>query len=587
MSYGILPNGKQQFIDSNGNPLAGGKVYYYIPSTTTPKNTYQNDAGTVLNTNPIQLDANGQCIAYGNGAYRQQVFDVNSNLIWDVQIDSPATYADIAAFESQTAGSSGASLIGYNEGGTSAVGRSVASKLQETVSVKDFGAKGDGATNDSAAIQAAINAVSAANGGIVFVPTGVYNLGTASPAISITSYVQLIGEGSNYTNPDSNGLGTEFIYGGSGTAIYAQGMRIKCSDFSIRATAPSGTTMIGLEHDGGWFGLYQRITINNIVPANGLAIKVTSGLVAYGCYWTCFDQVDADGQAWLINGRNPSDGITTLTIKDCAGQNMSFAYAQGVILNGSYTSNTGSIFYYSTYCNFSMIGVDIEGAATYGIVCNDNTSVIKEFGTIWNGWTGTTRVQPSGSDFSYLSYGAFSSQQELAANTPSLYAEVGGQASSNAAFINFISDYILPTNLTGGAQDASRYWMRYNNGANIIDHQWREHAYITKSITTNSTSTYTVWTIPVPTNNGLRLSVFAHGSEIGNTAFANSRNCNVSNNVGTLTMTQDTQLTAGDLSAISFAISGQNILVQWTPDTSNTSTPFFNMEIRGPWTSYS
>ena len=91
MSYGILPNGKQQFIDSNGNPLAGGKVYYYIPSTTTFKNTYQDDAGSSLNTNPVVLDASGQCIAYGTGSYRQQVFDVNGNLIWDQQVDTPMT----------------------------------------------------------------------------------------------------------------------------------------------------------------------------------------------------------------------------------------------------------------------------------------------------------------------------------------------------------------------------------------------------------------------------------------------------------------------------------------------------------------
>jgi len=100
MTYGILPNGKQQFIDSNGKPLASGKVYYYIPSTTTFKNTYQNSAGTVLNTNPVVLDANGQCIAYGTGSYRQQVYDVYGNLVWDVQVDSPGSYGYVNTFTS-------------------------------------------------------------------------------------------------------------------------------------------------------------------------------------------------------------------------------------------------------------------------------------------------------------------------------------------------------------------------------------------------------------------------------------------------------------------------------------------------------
>jgi hypothetical protein len=100
MTYGILPNGKQQFINSNGQPLAGGFVYYYIPNTTTFKNTYQDDAGVNLNTNPIVLDANGQCIAYGTGSYRQQVKDVNGNLIWDVQVDSPSVFYNSSNFTS-------------------------------------------------------------------------------------------------------------------------------------------------------------------------------------------------------------------------------------------------------------------------------------------------------------------------------------------------------------------------------------------------------------------------------------------------------------------------------------------------------
>lgn len=83
MTAALLPNAKAQFIDSTGKPLAGGKVYFYIPNTSTPKDTYQDSAQTILNTNPIVLDASGQALIWGSGTYRQVVYDQNGNLLWD------------------------------------------------------------------------------------------------------------------------------------------------------------------------------------------------------------------------------------------------------------------------------------------------------------------------------------------------------------------------------------------------------------------------------------------------------------------------------------------------------------------------
>lgn len=83
MAGTILPQAVETFVDANGKPLAGGSVYMYIPNTTTFKNTWQDPALTILNTNPIILNASGQAIIWGTGSYRQQVFDVNGNLIWD------------------------------------------------------------------------------------------------------------------------------------------------------------------------------------------------------------------------------------------------------------------------------------------------------------------------------------------------------------------------------------------------------------------------------------------------------------------------------------------------------------------------
>lgn len=59
-------------------------------------------------------------------------------------------------------------------------------------SVKDFGAAGDGVADDAGAFNAAINSVCAAGGGVLYVPTGTYILGST---VTLKSRVILEGEG--------------------------------------------------------------------------------------------------------------------------------------------------------------------------------------------------------------------------------------------------------------------------------------------------------------------------------------------------------------------------------------------------------
>lgn len=80
---GILPLAKTQFLDQNGKPLTSGTVDFYIPGTFTRKNTWQDAAEAVPNTNPVVLDAAGRALIWGFGSYRQIVKDRNANTIWD------------------------------------------------------------------------------------------------------------------------------------------------------------------------------------------------------------------------------------------------------------------------------------------------------------------------------------------------------------------------------------------------------------------------------------------------------------------------------------------------------------------------
>jgi hypothetical protein len=99
----------------------------------------------------------------------------------------------------------------YTQGGTGSVNRTIQNKLQESVSVKDFGAKGDGTTDDTTAFQNAIN-YCIANGKALYVPgsptpylfNGVLNINYATP---VTSSLKMYGDSDNtYTTPGKNSV---------------------------------------------------------------------------------------------------------------------------------------------------------------------------------------------------------------------------------------------------------------------------------------------------------------------------------------------------------------------------------------------
>lgn len=61
MAVKVSPFGpKPQFVDSNGNPMSGAKLYFYAAGSSTKQNTYTNSTGNVANSNPITLDSRGE-----------------------------------------------------------------------------------------------------------------------------------------------------------------------------------------------------------------------------------------------------------------------------------------------------------------------------------------------------------------------------------------------------------------------------------------------------------------------------------------------------------------------------------------------
>ena len=158
----MLAGAGAQFFDNSGVILSGGLVYTYAAGTTTPQAAYTTSSGSVAHTNPIVLDSAGRVASGGEiwltdaVAYKFVLKTATGTTIGTYDNVTGNASGVAVGIYAAFAASTGSSLVGYTQGGAGAVATTVQTKLRQTVSVLDFGAKGDGSTNDSVAISNAI-----------------------------------------------------------------------------------------------------------------------------------------------------------------------------------------------------------------------------------------------------------------------------------------------------------------------------------------------------------------------------------------------------------------------------------------------
>ena len=136
MSYVLGEPTVQQYFDSNGDPLVNGTIEFYLSGTTTPTSIYSDSAGTAIGTS-VTLNSSG----------------------------APANSGTAVALFFDTA-------VSYKIVRKDAAGVEIAPTIDpymtpKSASAKDFGAAGDGVTDDTIAMQAAFDA-----GGFLVIPSG-------------------------------------------------------------------------------------------------------------------------------------------------------------------------------------------------------------------------------------------------------------------------------------------------------------------------------------------------------------------------------------------------------------------------------
>jgi len=107
----------------------------------------------------------------------------NTELVSSLGSISPAMQPVVAAATTAIA----TTLLNFIASGAGAVARPVSAKLADVISPLDYGAKGDGTTDDTTAIQAAINAITTAGGGTMLWPCLPYRI-TRTLTVNISNF---------------------------------------------------------------------------------------------------------------------------------------------------------------------------------------------------------------------------------------------------------------------------------------------------------------------------------------------------------------------------------------------------------------
>jgi hypothetical protein len=309
-----------QFFDANGDPLSGGKLYSYAAGTTTPQTTYTTAAGDTAHTNPIVLNSAGRV---PNG----EIW-ITAGLNYKFVLESSAgvliaTYDNITGING-TGIATNASAVTYDPAGLSAVATTVQAKLREYVSVMDFGAVGDGVTNDTAAFQSAANI-----GGNIYVPNGTYKivgqvvfgsnttLNVAGGTVFTMDCSGENGRGFYFRKAINSGVVGNFIINASATSVSAtDGARNSCIQFGNDSNDPAPTiTQFCFARGSIEINISGALNVKGVYFAGWVEDTAIDGVSVTGttnyaitCHWSSDTWPNLPTKTWHANN---------LTIRNC------------------------------------------------------------------------------------------------------------------------------------------------------------------------------------------------------------------------------------------------------------------------------
>lgn len=268
---------------------------------------------------------------------------------------------------------------------------------QDLINARSFGATGDGTTDDTAALQAAINAGIAANAD-VFIPSGTYK--TTSSLLITNTTIKIYGAGRYATNISYTGTSSAIICSGWGgiidnLAVYTTSQNAN----GIEAGNDSRNCVISnayIQVNGGYSALNTGAGIllaGNGGWSGGLEIRTTYVLAfKYGIKMT---------------GTNTStDTWTTVSMYNCWFAGSQLPTGSAGIYMDQYTNGIGTCLYGGTIEGYDT-GILIENGCLGGVFESDfeGNATVYSVGESFNGRIVSAFGAPSFSQAANLTAG--------------------------------------------------------------------------------------------------------------------------------------------------------------------------------------
>lgn len=265
--------------------------------------------------------------------------------------------------------------ISYTPPFTNSATTNVGDKLAQYVSVKDFGAVGDGAADDTAAIQAAIDA----DQGNVFFPNGVYR---TTATINMTgSTVSLYGEGKRFIE----GVASEILIDHSGTGILISDQAhigVFLQDLRFNRSSTYYTQGANVSFDGD--GLAPSAVISHV---NMLRVHIQGGnygLLLRGVIFGAFDYVTINDSENGVVFNGTGDPYPANNVISFSQLSISTATTAAITFQGNAGRNIMFFNCDIESCNYTVYfdpATTTENVVFDGLWLEDNTKSI----VVWAG----------------------------------------------------------------------------------------------------------------------------------------------------------------------------------------------------------